>query len=173
VEELGAIELLDQVFGHTTNDRGFKVLDSHIGLIYGDSITLDRAERTFQRLAAKGWASTNVVLGIGSFTYQYRTRDSLASAVKATWAQVDGEPVDIQKDPKTGASKKSAKGRLAVVAGADGELELIQQASPADEDRSLIQPVWKDGEFINPVSFADVRNTLREQRAARAARISR
>ena len=172
-EELGSIEVLGALFGSTVNDKGFKVLNPHIGLIYGDSITLDRAQRTFERLAAKGWASTNVVLGIGSFTYQYRTRDSLASAVKATWAQVDGQSVDIQKDPKTGAGKKSAKGRLAVVTSADVDLELIQQASPADEERSLIQPVWKDGDFINPVSYADVRTTLREQRAARAARAAR
>ena len=169
-EELGAIELLDQVFGHTVNDKGYKVLNEHIGLIYGDSITMDRAQRIFERLAEKGWASTNVVLGIGSFTFQYQTRDSLGSAVKATWAQVNGESVDIQKDPKTGAGKKSAKGRLAVVRGSDGELELIQQATPADEERSLIQPVWENGEFINPVSFADVRATLTAERAARKTR---
>jgi len=169
-EELGAIELLDEVFGHTGNDKGYKILDPHIGLIYGDSITLDRATRTFERLAGKGWASTNVVLGIGSYTYQMQSRDSLGSAVKSTWAEVDGESVDIQKDPKTGAGKKSAKGRLAVVCDLTGELELIQQATPEDEARSLIQPVWKDGEFINPVSFADVRANLKVALADRAAR---
>lgn len=174
-EELGAIEILGDLFGYTVNAQGYKELDPHIGLIYGDSITLDRAERIFERLEAKGWASTNVVLGIGSYTYQYVTRDSLGSAVKATWAEVDGESVDIQKDPKTGRdpktgeSKKSAKGRLALTRDDAGEIVLIQQATPEQEATSLLQPVWRDGAFVRLQSFADVRDTLKRERAARAA----
>lgn len=72
----GVIELLWDVFGGTINEQGYKVLDPHIGAIYGDSITIDRADEICKRLEAKGFASTNVVLGIGSFTYQYNTRDT-------------------------------------------------------------------------------------------------
>ena len=66
----GVVELLWDVFGGTINEQGYKVLDSHIGAIYGDSITIDRADEICRRLEAKGFASTNVVLGIGSFTYR-------------------------------------------------------------------------------------------------------
>ncbi len=141
-EEKGVVELLDELFGHTVNAKGYKVLDQHIGVIYGDSITLDRARRIYERLAAKGYASDNIVLGIGSYTYQYMTRDNLGSAVKATWALVDGEPVDIQKDPKTGSGKKSAKGRIALHRDASGEIRQTDQASPEDEASSLLQTVW-------------------------------
>lgn len=72
----GVVELLWEVFGGTVNEQGYKVLDSHIGVIYGDSITLERANEICRRLEEKGFASTNVVLGIGSFTYQYNTRDT-------------------------------------------------------------------------------------------------
>jgi nicotinamide phosphoribosyltransferase len=41
-----------------------KSIDSHIGAIYGDSINYERAKRIFERLEDKGFASTNVVLGI-------------------------------------------------------------------------------------------------------------
>lgn len=78
-EAKGVIELLWDVFGGTINEQGYKVLDSHIGAIYGDSITIDRAEEICKRLEAKGFASTNVVLGVGSFTYQYNTRDTFGS----------------------------------------------------------------------------------------------
>ncbi len=169
-EEKGVVELLDELFGHTVNEQGFKVLDQHIGVIYGDSITLDRARRIYERLAAKGYASDNIVLGIGSYTYQYMTRDNLGSAVKATWALVDGEPVDIQKDPKTGSGKKSAKGRIALHRDADGEIRQTDEASAEDEATSLLQTVWVDGRFTVLQSFADVRATLRAERAARAAR---
>ena len=61
----GVIELLWDVFGGTINDQGYKVLDSHVGAIYGDSITLDRCEEICERLKKNGFASTNVVFGIG------------------------------------------------------------------------------------------------------------
>ena len=61
----GVIEILYEIFGGTINEQGYKVLDPHIGAIYGDSITLERQVQIYERLAAKGFASTNIVLGIG------------------------------------------------------------------------------------------------------------
>jgi nicotinamide phosphoribosyltransferase len=67
-EDVGAIEWLWQVFGGTVNDKGYRVLDEHIGLIYGDSITLQRQEKILAGLKAKGFSSDNVVFGVGSYT---------------------------------------------------------------------------------------------------------
>ena len=162
--ELGVIELLWRVFGGTVNEQGFKVLDPHVGAIYGDSITLERAEAIIDRLEAKGFASTNVVFGIGSYTYQYVTRDVFASAIKATWAEVDGIGRDMMKDPVTdNGTKKSATGRLAVIQDSEGKLTLIEKASPKQEEISLLQPVWEDGEFVTRQSFAGVRAVLKSQ----------
>jgi nicotinamide phosphoribosyltransferase len=170
-EMSGVVELLGDLFGYTVNDKGYKVLDSHIGVIYGDSITQERATAIFRRLAAKGWAAENVVLGVGSFTYQYKTRDNLGSAVKATWAVVDGEPVDIQKDPKTGGGgKKSAKGRIVLHRDETGEIRQLEGTKPEDDESSLLELVWEDGYFYRHQSFADVRGTLEAERAARKER---
>jgi len=82
---LGLIETLGELFGTTLNSKGYKVLDPHIGAIYGDAITKDRAADTTKRLKEKGYASTNVVYGIGSYTYQMNTRDTfglIASPIK-------------------------------------------------------------------------------------------
>ena len=88
-EEKGVIELLWDIFGGTVNEQGYKVLDPHIGAIYGDSITPARQLEIYKRLAAKGFAATNVVLGVGSFTYQYNTRDTLGFAAKGAWFEVE------------------------------------------------------------------------------------
>lgn len=64
-ERKGVIELLWDIFGGITNKQGYKVLDSHIGAIYGDSINLERQEQIYSRLATKGFASTNIVVGVG------------------------------------------------------------------------------------------------------------
>lgn len=151
----GVIELLWEVFGGTTNDQGYKVLDSHIGAIYGDSITPERAEQICGRLEAKGFASTNVVLGIGSYTYQFVTRDTHGLACKSTYVEVDGEPREIFKDPVTDdGTKKSAKGAVMVVNG-----QLVDQV-PFEEtlsDKNELKPVFRDGKFLNLVTFEQIR----------------
>ena len=112
-EVKGLIECLWDTFGGTTTSKGFKLLDDHIGAIYGDAITLKRQRQILQRLMDKGFAS-KVVLGIGSYSYQYVTRDTHGSAVKATSVVKNGERVAIFKDPKTDTKKKSAKGLLKI-----------------------------------------------------------
>jgi nicotinic acid phosphoribosyltransferase len=158
----GAIEILWETFGGTVNEIGFKELDSHIGLIYGDSITKDRLKDINGRLARKGFASTNWVAGVGSYTYQMVTRDTFGSAVKATQVTIKGEVRNIFKDPATdNGLKKSATGRLSVQYKANGELYLTDRATPEQEAASLIQPVWENGKFLKTQSFANVRAELR------------
>ncbi|SDH42853.1 nicotinate phosphoribosyltransferase [Microbacterium sp. 77mftsu3.1] len=157
----GVIELLWDEFGGTVNEAGYKVLDPHIGAIYGDSITTERAIAITERLEAKGFAASNVVFGVGSFSYQYQTRDTFGSAIKATWVEVEGESRNIQKNPITdNGLKKSATGRLAVLRDEQGELVLVQGATPEQEAASELQPVWENGKFLRTQSFADVRAVL-------------
>jgi nicotinamide phosphoribosyltransferase len=159
----GAIEILAEIFGTTENEAGYKELDSHIGLIYGDGMYKARIEDINARLKAKGFASTVWVAGLGSYFFQGNvTRDSFGSAVKATYVEVDGEGRDIFKDPATDdGTKKSAKGRLAVGNKADGTLFLIQGATDEEIKRSVIQPVWENGKFLKEYSYAEVRANLK------------
>ena len=91
----GSVECLWETFGGTETATGYKLLDGHIGLIYGDSITLERCEAICSQLEAKGFASTNVVFGIGSYTYQYVTRDTFGFAMKATYGEVNGKGLSL------------------------------------------------------------------------------
>ncbi|MGH1381080.1 MAG: nicotinate phosphoribosyltransferase, partial [Shewanella xiamenensis] len=160
-EYKGAIECLWDVFGGSTTAKGYKLLDSHVGLIYGDSITIERAEAICAGLKAKGFASTNIVFGIGSFTYQHVTRDTDGYAVKATFAKVDGKDREIFKDPKTDdGTKKSAKGLVAVFKDAQGQFYLKDQASWQDVNHCEFVPVFADGELLTEYSLADIRARL-------------
>lgn len=154
----GTVELLWETFGGTVNSKGFKQLDSHIGVIYGDSITLERCKKICAMLKAKGFATTNVVLGIGSFSYQMVTRDTFGFAMKATHGVVDGISIDIYKDPKTdiGGIKKSAKGLLRV----NNDLTLSEQVSVDEEKQGMLTTVFKNGEVYNKVSLQDIRAKL-------------
>ncbi len=165
-EQKGAVECLWDTFGGTTTDKGYKVLDSHIGLIYGDSITLDRCERIMEGLKAKGFASTNVVLGVGSYTYTHVTRDTLGFAMKATAGVVNGVTLEIFKDPKTDKGlKKSAKGFLAVFKDDAGEFYLRDQVTREEAmTTGYLKEVFRDGALL-------VNHTLAEIRARIAANL--
>lgn len=154
----GVIELLWDVFGGTVTNTGHRILDGHIGCIYGDSITRERARAITDGLAAKWFASANMVFGMGSFGYQYVTRDTFGFAMKATSCVIGGQQRDIFKKPVTDSGEKfSAVGRLAVVRGSDGQLQLISPATPEQERESLLRPVWKDGSFIIHEGFDQIR----------------
>ena len=161
-EKKGVIELLWETFGGITNDKGYKELDSHIGAIYGDSITLERAEQICERLKRKGFASTNVVLGIGSFTYQYNTRDTFGFAMKATYGEVDGKGREIFKDPITDdGTKKSAKGLLKIIKENNGNYKLIDQVSWTEEKQGELIEVFRDGKLLMEQSLNNIRTRLK------------
>jgi nicotinamide phosphoribosyltransferase len=161
-------------------------LDPHIGAIYGDSITIDRANEICRRLESKGFASTNVVLGIGSFTYQYNTRDTFGFAMKATYVEVKSEPYDgmvgrhivtekfgkyenywvesreIFKDPITDdGTKKSATGLLYVEEMYPGKIGLYDKVTWNTEDTGLLQPIYVDGEFMNTTTLTEIRDRVK------------
>ncbi|WPH57758.1 nicotinamide phosphoribosyltransferase [Mycobacterium phage WXIN] len=159
---MGVLNLLYETFGGSVNPAGYFEINPKVGAIYGDSITIDRAKSITNRLAIQGFASTNVVFGVGSYTYQYNTRDTFGSAMKATWAEVDGKGVNLFKDPVTDdGTKRSATGRLAVLAtGPGGALELHERAGGYQEKNSLLQTVWENGEFVRRQTFPEVREVL-------------
>lgn len=164
-ERKGVVQLLWEQFGGTTNQSGFRRLNPSVGAIYGDSITLDRAKEITATLRLMGFESTTVVFGVGSFTYQHNTRDTFGSAMKATWAKVNGRGVNLFKDPVTDdGTKKSATGRLAVLDELGLMLvEKVERGGAADRG-SLLRPVWRDGEFVQRQTFAEVRELLAKQR---------
>ncbi len=158
----GAIECLWETFGGIVTEKGYRLLDPHIGLIYGDSITPERQLAILERLKNKGFASFNVVLGIGSFTYEYVTRDTFGFAMKATYGEVGGEGRPIFKDPKTDdGTKKSAKGLLKIIRNGDGKLSMQDEASWQEEGEGLLQLVFSDGKLMREETLRGIRERLK------------
>lgn len=157
----GVVQLLWETFGGVTNDKGYKELDSHVGAIYGDSITLERAKQICEGLKQNGFASTNVVLGVGSFTYQYNTRDTFGFAMKATYGEVDGEGREIYKDPITDdGTKKSARGLIKIVKE-NGAYKMIDRVSWAEEKEGALKEVFRDGELLIEEKLSETRARLK------------
>lgn len=159
-EDKGLVESLWDTFGGTIVD-GYKLLDPHIGAIYGDSITLERQDKIIGRLLAKGFVPS-VVLGIGSFTYQYVTRDTHGSAVKATNIVFNGVETPICKDPKTDSSKKSAKGILVVHLDKDGEYVLKDNATREEQtsEDNQLKVIFRNSKLLVVTTLDEIRGRI-------------
>ena len=162
----GVIELLWDIFGGTVNEQGYKVLDSHIGAIYGDSITLERQVEIYRRLAEKGFAATNIVLGVGSFTYQYNTRDTLGLAAKGAWFEITDEDgkrtgYPIYKDPVTDdGTKKSLKGFQVVLQDENGEYYVKSDVTEQEAEGGCLQVIYENGRPSNPITLFEIRERV-------------
>lgn len=155
-ERAGSVELLYRIFGGSKNSKGYIQLDPHIGVIYGDSITIERCRDIVAGLERKGFASTNVVFGIGSYTYQFNTRDTLGFVMKATYGEIDGRPYPIFKEPKTDSGvKNSARGLLRV----NPDLTLTENVS-WEKEGGLLEDVYRDGELLRDHSLEEIRKRL-------------
>ena len=173
----GVIELLWDIFGGTINSKGYKVLNEHIGCIYGDAITLERAEEICKRLEAKGFASSNIVFGIGSYTYNMNTRDTFGFALKTTYGVVNGKELMLYKDPITDdGTKKSQKGMVSVFRDEyfdelmyrdeytkkdKEEANEMRKAHPTDEHYEMLQTVFLDGKLIKEYNLQEIRERIK------------
>lgn len=162
-EVKGSIQVLWDLFGGTINDKGYKTLDPHIGLIYGDSITLGRTEEILSRLAEKGFSADNVVFGVGSYTYQGQTRDSCGFAMKATNITRNGVDIPLFKFPKTdNGTKKSAKGLLSVSMNTfNNSFELFDNVSREVEGVGALTTLFKDGKFLKHETLVEIRERVK------------
>ena len=160
-EYKGSLELLWDAFGGTVNNKGYRVLDLHVGLIYGDGMYYERFETILVRMKQQGFASSNLVIGVGGLLLQNHNRDELAFSIKATRiVRRHGEKVEIYKDPATDPSKKSKRGLMTLVRQADGGYITKDQVGNTEEESGELREVFRDGKCILQYTLDEVRANL-------------
>lgn len=162
-KDKGVIEILWDVFGGTVNEQGYKVLNPHIGVIYGEAINQDNIKEIFSRLEDKGFAASNCFFGQGSYSMQMVTRDTWGMALKCIAQQRNGKLIEIHKNPATDDGiKKSAKGLTVVYKDEQGEYYLKEQASIEEllSEENQLKVRFKDGKYYNQVTLTQVRQRI-------------
>ncbi len=157
----GAIRLLDEKFGSSLNDKKYKVLNPKVGLIYGDGMYFDRYERTLERMKEMGYASSNLVIGVGGILRNH-SRDTLGFAIKATYVEVNGEHREIEKDPITDKGKRSHKGFLQLNQDDGMNFVTIDMCNEQQEKGGLLKTVFKNGQLTHEQSFEEIKKVLRK-----------
>lgn len=176
-EEMGMVETMWELFGGFVNNKGYKVLNPGIKAVYGDSITLTRANEIFRRLRAKGFAANNVSLGVGSFSFQCVetkegkflpfTRDSFSIACKSTYSRYLDENNEekerfVFKDPVGFSGKKSQRGLCVTWKDSDGNIGYTDELYEADRKihaGNIMIPYFKNGVAYKQ-DFAEIRNLI-------------
>jgi nicotinamide phosphoribosyltransferase len=160
-EQKGALQLLWESFGGTVNSKGYKVLDDHVGLIYGEAMTLPRYATMLNTMMMLGFASSNLVIGVGGLLAQNHNRDEHGFALKAVNVIKEGKAVEIYKDPITDNTKKSKKGFLNL--NFDGRIFTTTDQCESHECE-LLRPVFKDGAILKKYSLEQVRENFEKSR---------
>lgn len=159
-EYKGAMNILAEKFGTTTNSKGYKILNSKVGLIYGDGMYYERFERILSNLQEMGYATSNLVVGIGGLLLQQHSRDEQGYAIKATYAEVNGEVRELLKDPVTDPGKKSHKGLVQLVRDTNGNIVTRDQCTWEQEKQGLLKQVFLNGVLTNPITFDQIRKNV-------------
>lgn len=168
------VEKLWEIFGGTVNNKGYKVLNPHIGIIYGDGCTLSNVNTIWTELEKRGFAANNIAYGVGAFCFSaivedgrmvVVTRDTFGIAMKATYGVIDGKKLMIFIDPKTDTShlKKSHKGCCRVYEE-NGELKCEDQLLDMADD-TLLTTVFKNGKLTREDTFMTIRQRMYGGRA--------
>lgn len=160
----GAYYMLGKIFGWNTTIKDYRYPSTKVGLLYGDSITLERQKQIYMRLENAHMAACNLVLGVGSFSYQYASRDSLGFAIKATACVINGKLKEIFKHPKTDdGTKNSLKGLISVYKNvADGRYYAVDQVTEKEEQQGCLETVFLNGVLTKDYSLSEIRERINE-----------
>lgn len=160
-EAKGCIRLLDELFGSTINEKGYRELNPKVGLIYGDGMYLERYKKTLERLKSMGYSASNLVIGIGGIL-RFHSRDTLGFALKATKVEVNGVEKSIMKDPITDNTKKSHKGYLYLGKDSSNNYYTLDDVSKEKEmdNSNLLETVFIDGQIYRDDDLYTVRDRI-------------
>lgn len=157
----GCVRLLDEMFGHTVNQKGYKVLNSKVSLIYGDGMYLERYKKILNELENMGYAANNLCIGIGGLL-RYHSRDTMGFAIKATKVRIGDQELSIQKDPITDKGKKSHKGYLKLVKS-NISSNYVTIDDVAEDAPSLLETVFENGEILRYTNLDEIRERINYQ----------
>ena len=154
---------LGKAFGYTVNSKGYKVLPPYIGIIQGDGVNRQSIGQIMDGIMDDGWSVENVVFGMGGGLLQQVDRDTMKFAMKCSAAKVDGEWIDVYKDPVTDHGKKSKRGRLRVNELTDGSYECDMLHNPPHDrvfNTGVMEVVFHNGQIIRHENFDDIKKRI-------------
>jgi nicotinamide phosphoribosyltransferase len=159
---LRVIKTAEKYFGTTKNEKGYKVLN-YVRVIQGDGINRKMINKIMEMLIKHGYSIDNIGFGMGSALLAHPQRDDLMFALKSSWIEFkDGTTREFRKEPKSGKSKSSKSGRLAVIRE-DGVIKTIREDCLNGRE-NLLRTVFLDGLLIVDEDFDTIKKRLMDKK---------
>ena len=167
------VRRLARIFGFTYNGKGYKVLDG-VRVIQGDGIDINDVRAIVDALLAENFSISNIAFGMGGGLLQKNNRDTLKFAMKACARHVDGQWIDVYKDPTiydattwepvSSSFKKSMAGRLELMRRNSEFLTVrIEEVAryEAEGFTPMLETVYDSGKLVRDMTFAEVRENAK------------
>ena len=145
------IQILDSKFGHTVNEKRYKVLNN-VRIIQGDGVDERVIRNILGHYAVLGYSADNIAFGMGGALLQKVDRDTQKFAMKCSSACINGIWVNVQKDPVTDQGKKSKAGRVTLYCDNGNYYSGVEDWQP-----SALVEVFRDGKIVNEYNFEQIR----------------
>lgn len=160
---LKVFEILMERFGYTINDKGYRVLPPQVRVLQGDGVNIDSIRAIYGALTLNGISAENLLLGMGGALLQKVDRDTQQFALKCSYAEINGNAVDIRKYPmeldRSGlyqpSFKQSKAGRLKLIRENGTYKTVNEQDGPALQDQ--LKTVFENGELVDETSFDEIK----------------
>lgn len=154
-------DMLGDIFGYHLNNKDYKVLNHNVGIIQGDGMTEESIPELYKEYTKLGWSADNVVTGSGGgLLVEGLTRDTDRWAVKVSYVEKDGQPINVSKTPQSDLTKSSKPGKLKLYEYKDH----FHTLSSNSVDKALfssyvdsLKLVYKNGETFNFQFFDKIR----------------
>ena len=149
---IDCLNLLSDGFGSHLTDKGYKVFDMNIGLLWGDGLNYQKIRDILFAMKSAGWAAQNIIFGMGGGLHTAVNRDTQRNAFKCSAQLRDGVWHDIFKNPLD-SSKKSKTGRFKLIRQ-NNSFKTVPIDSEGDD---CLQTVFKDGELLIEDTFSNIK----------------
>ncbi len=149
------LRILGQAFGQTKNEKGYFVLNDKVRIIQGDNVDPQTLELYLTAIKVAGYSADNIAFGSGGGLVQKVNRDTQRFAFKCSAAKIGDKWIDVYKDPVTDSSKKSKRGRLALVK-TDTGFETVREEDLNGRKNELVT-VFEDGFLLGKQNFEEIR----------------
>jgi len=161
---LKVLQTLWNGWGGDINKEGYRVLNKHVGVIYGDGINYSSINDILKHLVDNKFCVSNIIVGMGGELLQNHNRDTYSTAIKCSFAIVEGMNINVKKDPITQTSKKSKSGKLKLHRLSSGNYITISSEDNSEASFTgyvdHLKTVFLNGELVKEYSYKDIKATL-------------
>lgn len=146
------MSILDSSGCMFTNNKSYRQLKPHIGVIQGDGVNHDEIAVILETMKLNGYSASNIAFGAGGALLQKVNRDTQKFAYKCSAVQVDGKWRDVFKDPVTDTGKKSKRGIIDLVL-VDGKFTTVER----NAWDSVLYVVYNEGVKLKDQTLDEIR----------------